>query len=125
MRTKGSCSVHLVPYSEHSSYDELLAYVRALRPHQVTPRLQVSQGFRLFAGQVLAWPTPRNGRPCQSHPTFTRICHTHTCTHACLPVSLPAACQVIPTVGVGGEDGEKARAKMLKLFTNLGAWMIV
>jgi hypothetical protein len=35
VRRKGACSVHLVPYSEHSSYAELLDYVRFLRPHQV------------------------------------------------------------------------------------------
>ena len=35
VRSKGACSVHLVPYSEHSSYAELLEYVKWLRPHQV------------------------------------------------------------------------------------------
>ena len=35
VREKGSCKIHLVPYSEHSSYTELQAYVRFLRPAQV------------------------------------------------------------------------------------------
>ncbi len=35
LRTKGPCTVHLVPYSEHSSYEELREYVRFLKPHQV------------------------------------------------------------------------------------------
>ena len=34
-RNKGPCTVHLVPYSEHSSYEELREYVRFLKPHQV------------------------------------------------------------------------------------------
>jgi hypothetical protein len=36
-RAKGPCSVHLVPYSEHSSYAELREYVAWLRPKQVSP----------------------------------------------------------------------------------------
>ena len=36
-RNKGPCTVHLVPYSEHSSYEELREYVRFLKPHQVRP----------------------------------------------------------------------------------------
>jgi len=35
VREKGSCFIHLVPYSEHSSYSELREYVRFLRPHKV------------------------------------------------------------------------------------------
>lgn len=35
VRKKAANEVHLVPYSEHSSYNELLEYVRFLRPHQV------------------------------------------------------------------------------------------
>ena len=35
VREKGSCFIHLVPYSEHSSYSELRDYVRFLRPHKV------------------------------------------------------------------------------------------
>ena len=35
VREKGSLKIHLVPYSEHSSYSELREYVRFLRPAQV------------------------------------------------------------------------------------------
>ena len=35
VRRKGPCHIHLVPYSEHSSYAELRDYVRWLRPAQV------------------------------------------------------------------------------------------
>lgn len=35
VRSKGSCSIHLVPYSEHSNYAELREFVRFIRPHQV------------------------------------------------------------------------------------------
>ena len=37
VKTKGACSIHLVPYSEHSSYSELRTYVQFLKPHKVTP----------------------------------------------------------------------------------------
>ncbi|XP_077243975.1 DNA ligase 6-like isoform X2 [Tasmannia lanceolata] len=37
VRVKGSNEIHLVPYSEHSNYDELREYVRFLRPKRVVP----------------------------------------------------------------------------------------
>ncbi|GFR43273.1 hypothetical protein Agub_g4335, partial [Astrephomene gubernaculifera] len=44
VRARGSLSVHLVPYSEHSSYLELREYVRWLRPQQVIPTVGVAPG---------------------------------------------------------------------------------
>ncbi|KAL0029207.1 hypothetical protein WJX79_003015 [Trebouxia sp. C0005] len=41
VREKGSCFIHLVPYSEHSSYSELREYVRFLKPHKVLPTVGV------------------------------------------------------------------------------------
>lgn len=35
VRDKGHCFIHLVPYSEHSSYSELREYVQFLHPHKV------------------------------------------------------------------------------------------
>lgn len=35
LKPGGGASLHLVPYSEHSSYPELLEYVSWLRPRQV------------------------------------------------------------------------------------------
>ncbi len=32
VRSKGSAHIHLVPYSEHSSFSELQEYVRFMRP---------------------------------------------------------------------------------------------
>ena len=40
-RQKGPATIHLVPYSEHSSWDELLEYVAFLKPHQVIPTVGV------------------------------------------------------------------------------------
>ncbi|KAK9118640.1 hypothetical protein Scep_016733 [Stephania cephalantha] len=37
VRTKDSLEIHLVPYSEHSSYDDLREYIKFLRPKQVVP----------------------------------------------------------------------------------------
>ena len=41
VREKGPCFIHLVPYSEHSSYSELREYVRFLRPHKVSHLLHL------------------------------------------------------------------------------------
>ncbi|XP_012491347.1 DNA ligase 6 isoform X1 [Gossypium raimondii] len=37
VRSKGSIEIHLVPYSEHSNYDELREYVKFLKPKRVIP----------------------------------------------------------------------------------------
>eukprot|EP00850_Spirogloea_muscicola_P002495 SM000009S23624 [mRNA] locus=s9:1126881:1136155:- [translate_table: standard] len=41
VRRKGPFEIHLVPYSEHSNYDELREYVRYLRPHQIIPTVGI------------------------------------------------------------------------------------
>ena len=43
VRSDGACTVHLVPYSEHSSFDELRSYVRWLRPREVVPTVNVDK----------------------------------------------------------------------------------
>ncbi|XP_057436491.1 DNA ligase 6 isoform X2 [Lotus japonicus] len=37
VKSKDSCQIHLVPYSEHSNYEELREYVKFLKPKQVIP----------------------------------------------------------------------------------------
>ena len=48
VRHKGACHVHLVPYSEHSSYEELREYVRFLKPHQVSHEATPTCSFLSF-----------------------------------------------------------------------------
>ncbi|XP_020522813.1 DNA ligase 6, partial [Amborella trichopoda] len=62
VRSKNSFEIHLVPYSEHSSYNELREYVGFLRPKRVVPTVgledgkldgkQVSEMQKHFAGLV-------------------------------------------------------------------------
>lgn len=44
VRRKGPCEIHLVPYSEHSNYDELREYVGYLRPKEIIPTVGLEGG---------------------------------------------------------------------------------
>jgi DNA ligase-1 len=46
--------VHLVPYSEHSSYEELREYVRFLKPHQVRLGITVESNLNVRLHFVLS-----------------------------------------------------------------------
>ncbi|GLJ09471.1 hypothetical protein SUGI_0110240 [Cryptomeria japonica] len=51
VRVKGCFEVHLVPYSEHSNYDELREYVRFLRPKEIVPTVGL-EGLGLDSKQA-------------------------------------------------------------------------
>ncbi|KAI5056524.1 hypothetical protein GOP47_0028342 [Adiantum capillus-veneris] len=44
VRRKGPLEIHLVPYSEHSNYQELREYVAFLRPHEIFPTVGLEGG---------------------------------------------------------------------------------
>ena len=50
VKKKGNCSIHLVPYSEHSSYSELQTYVKFLRPHEASSHMP-----SMFCGSASHW----------------------------------------------------------------------
>ena len=48
VRESGQDSLHLVPYSEHSSFDELVSFVSFIRPEQVIPTVSCSESDRML-----------------------------------------------------------------------------
>lgn len=55
VKKKGNCSIHLVPYSEHSSYSELQTYVKFLRPHEVSRHATIAPCLRLKSACIHVW----------------------------------------------------------------------
>lgn len=66
--------IHVVPYSDHSSYSELRAFVRALRPCQVLPIVR-RQPCRAYFQDSLG-----PGPPAPSVPDSVRQCMSASCS---------------------------------------------
>ena len=45
--SKGNMSLHSIPYSEHSSYDELLKFMDFVKPKRVNPTVGNSTSFQV------------------------------------------------------------------------------
>ena len=95
-RNKGPCTVHLVPYSEHSSYEELREYVRFLKPHQVRCHGRIS-----WIRSHLAWAlnAATDWTYVSNHPFLYWQCcdHAYCQTHHTTEPTLPL-------VGAGDPD---------------------
>ena len=130
VRSKGACSVHLVPYSEHSSYAELLEYVKWLHPHQVRCAAVPAVCLLCLLCPLCACAELLEDVPCAGSALRCSLCfcawHHPPLLHQVDPAAwflLPALgllLQVLPTVGVEGEDADKAREKMQRHFRGLG-----
>lgn len=111
VRRKGGCSIHLVPYSEHSSYLELLEYVEFLRPHQVC--LGLDAGLAAIHAMPALEALNLGRHRWQVNGLILSGGTSNNLT------STPIRWQVIPTVGVEGESGEQAMRKMQAQFRHL------
>ena len=95
VKEKGAVKIHLVPYSEHSSYTELRDYVRWLRPAQVRlltscpqiPEFNECGGLQLPAGSTL--------RALQRAQQLRRALHMHAVAAPC-PGALSGVCSPNP-----------------------------